>query len=57
VIRIGVKNLGWRTVEAIVVAICPESGSVGVWLCDSKECESSHGKGKLCSEQVEYGLS
>jgi hypothetical protein len=57
VIRIGVKNLGWRTVEAIVVAICPESGSVGVWLCDSKECESGHGKGKLCSEQVEYGLS
>jgi hypothetical protein len=57
VVRIGVKNLGRRTVEAIAVSICPEPGSVGVWLCDGEEGESGHSEGELSSEQVEHCLS
>jgi len=57
VVCVGVENLSGRTVEAIVVSIFPQSGSIGVRLCNGEEGESGHSEGKLCSEQVEHGLS
>ena len=54
---IGVKDLGRRTVEAIGVSICPEPGSISVWLCNGEEGESGHSEGELCSEEVEHSLS
>lgn len=54
---IRVENLGWRTVEAIAVSVCPQSSPVGVWLRNGEEGESGHSKGELRSEQVEHGLS
>ena len=47
----GVKTSHWTGVEAIVGAILPQLGSIGVWCCDTEEGEEGDSQGKLNGDE------
>jgi hypothetical protein len=52
IIGIGVQDLTWTRIEAIVGANLPQLRAVGIWIRDTKEDESRYGIQELKDHQA-----